>query len=90
MPFVLKTPGVYRIQSECGKVYSGQTRRSKESGIKEHYRHTQHPIQWVPGAVSLGIKRPGGEGDHSSPSSTEAKNPWNYNFLPNTSSCRGA
>jgi hypothetical protein len=26
---------------------------------------TQPPIQWVPGALSLGVKRPGREADHS-------------------------
>jgi hypothetical protein len=26
---------------------------------------TQPPIQWVPGALSLGVKRPGHEADHS-------------------------
>jgi len=30
---------------------------------------TQPPIQWVPGAVQLVIKRPGREADHSLPSS---------------------
>jgi hypothetical protein len=30
-------------------------------------------IQWVPGALSLGVKRPGCEGDHSPPSSAEVK-----------------
>jgi hypothetical protein len=34
---------------------------------------TQSPIQWVPGALSLGVKRPGREADHSSPSTTEVK-----------------
>jgi hypothetical protein len=34
---------------------------------------TQPPIQWVPGALSLGIKRPGCEADHSPPSSAEVK-----------------
>jgi hypothetical protein len=33
---------------------------------------TQPPIQWIPGAVSLGIKRQGREADHSPPSSAEA------------------
>jgi hypothetical protein len=28
---------------------------------------TQPPIQWVPGALSLGVKRPGREDDHSPP-----------------------
>jgi hypothetical protein len=34
---------------------------------------TQPPTEWVPGALSLGIKRPGREDDHSSPSSAEVK-----------------
>jgi len=37
---------------------------------------TQPPIQWVPGAFSLGVKRPGREADHSHPSSAEIKNAW--------------
>jgi hypothetical protein len=36
-------------------------------------RPTQPPIQWVPGALSLGVKRPGREADHSPPSSAEVK-----------------
>jgi len=32
---------------------------------------TQPPIQWVPRALSLGVKRPGREADHSPPSSAE-------------------
>jgi hypothetical protein len=34
---------------------------------------TQPPIQWVPGALSLGVKRPVREADHSPPSSAEVK-----------------
>jgi hypothetical protein len=34
---------------------------------------TQPPIQWVPGALSLGVKRPGHEADLSPPSSAEVK-----------------
>jgi hypothetical protein len=32
------------------------------------------PIQWVPGALSPGVKLPGLEGDSSSPSYAEVKN----------------
>jgi hypothetical protein len=32
---------------------------------------TQPPIQWVSGALSLGVKRPGREADHSPPSSAK-------------------
>jgi len=31
------------------------------------------PIQWVPGALSLAVKWPGREADHSPPSSVEVK-----------------
>jgi hypothetical protein len=34
---------------------------------------TQLPIQWVPGALSLGVKRAGREADYSPPSSAEVK-----------------
>jgi hypothetical protein len=34
---------------------------------------TQHPIQWAQGALSLGVKRPGREADHSPTSSAEVK-----------------
>jgi hypothetical protein len=39
---------------------------------------TQPPIKWVPGALSLGLKRQGREADHSPPSSAEVKNAWSY------------
>jgi hypothetical protein len=51
---------------------------------------TQPPIQWVPGALSLGVKRPEREADHSPTSSAEVKNAWSYPPLPSTSSWRGA
>ena len=35
---------------------------------------TQPSIQWAPEALSLGLKRPGLEADHSLPSSDEIKN----------------
>jgi hypothetical protein len=34
---------------------------------------TQPPIQWVPGALSLGVKRPGRQADYSPVSSAEVK-----------------
>jgi len=34
---------------------------------------TQPPIQWVPGALTLGIKRPGRDADYSPPSGAEVK-----------------
>jgi hypothetical protein len=43
---------------------------------------TQPPIRWVPGDLSLGVKRPGREADHSPASSTEVKNAWSYTSTP--------
>jgi hypothetical protein len=40
------------------------------------------PIQWVPGALSLGVKWPGREADHSFPSRAEVKNAWSYTSTP--------
>jgi hypothetical protein len=50
---------------------------------------TQPPIQWVTGALSLGVKRPGREADQSPPSSAAVKNAWSYTST-NTSSWRAA
>jgi hypothetical protein len=52
---------------------------------------TQPAIQWVPGALSMGIQRPDREADHSPPSSAEVKE-WVELYLdsPNTPSWRGA
>jgi hypothetical protein len=51
----------------------------------------QPPIQWVPAAPFLGVKRPGREADHSLPSSAEVSE-WVAlcPHSPNTSSWRGA
>jgi len=36
-------------------------------------RPTKHPIKWVSGALSLRVKQPMHEGDHSPPTSAEIK-----------------
>jgi hypothetical protein len=38
-----------------------------------HRSRPTQPIQWVPGALSLGVYRPGSESDHTPPSSVEDK-----------------
>jgi hypothetical protein len=44
---------------------------------------TQLPIQWVPGALSPGVKRLGREADHSPPTSAEVnKNVYLYIHSP--------
>jgi hypothetical protein len=52
---------------------------------------TQPPIQWVPWALSLGVKRTGRKADHSPPSSAEVKE-WVelYLYSPNTPAWLGA
>jgi hypothetical protein len=52
---------------------------------------TQPPMQWVSGSLSLGIKPPERETDHSPPSSAEVKE-WVELYLhsPDTPSWRGA
>jgi hypothetical protein len=52
---------------------------------------TQPPIQWVSGALCLGVKRPEREADHSPPYSAEVKECVElYLHFPNTSSWPGA
>jgi hypothetical protein len=43
---------------------------------------TQPPNQRVPGALSLGVQRPGREADHSPSSSAKVKNAWGYTSTP--------
>jgi hypothetical protein len=43
---------------------------------------TQPLIECVPGALFLGVKRPGCEADHSPPSSAEVWNAWSYTSTP--------
>jgi hypothetical protein len=45
-------------------------------------RSTQPPIQWEPRVLSPGVKRPGREADHVSPTSVEVKIMWIYTFPP--------
>jgi hypothetical protein len=42
----------------------------------------QASIQWVTGALSLEVKRPGQEADHSPPASAEFKKMWIYISIP--------
>jgi hypothetical protein len=52
---------------------------------------TQPPIQWVPGALPLGVKRLGREADHSPPSNAEVKECVAlYHHSPNMPLWRGA
>jgi hypothetical protein len=48
----------------------------------DRLRPTQPHIQWIPGALSSGVKRPGREADHSPPTSAEVKEIWIYTATP--------
>jgi hypothetical protein len=50
---------------------------------------TQHPMQWVSGKISTGLKRPRCEAEHSPPSSAEVSNAWRYTSNSSTSSWHG-
>jgi hypothetical protein len=61
------------------------------TGFRPALGSTQPPIQWVPGTLSLGIKRPGREADHSPSSSAEIQELVElYLHSPSTPSWRGA
>ena len=40
------------------------------------------PIEWMPGAICTGIKRPGREADYSPASTADVKNVWRYMSSP--------
>jgi len=48
----------------------------------------QPPVQWVPGALNLGVEWPKHEADHSHPSA-KVKHAWNYTSTPHTVSLHG-
>jgi hypothetical protein len=50
----------------------------------------QPPIQWVPVALSPGIKRQGHEADHSLPTSADVKKTWVYTSTSHTPSLHSA
>jgi hypothetical protein len=64
--------------------------RVSSTASRPALRPTQPPIQWVPEALSPGVKRQERESDHSLPSSAEVKNGRPIPPLPYTSSGRGA
>jgi hypothetical protein len=49
---------------------------------RQALRPVQPPVQRVPGAFTMGIKRPGRKAGHLSPCSAEVKNAWSYTSTP--------
>jgi hypothetical protein len=77
--------------SNCPLVGWVPGRWTQNWDLAEGLGPTQFPTQWVPGALSLGVKRLGHEADHSPPSSAEVKE-WVELYLhsPNMPSWRDA
>jgi hypothetical protein len=48
--------------------------------LRKNLGPNQPPTQWLPGALSLGVKRPGREADRSPPFRTN--NSWSYTSKP--------
>jgi hypothetical protein len=65
---------------------------SYETNVSPSYIHstcqqlalgpTQPPVQWLPEALSLGVKRLGCDADHSPPPNAKVKNSWSYTSTP--------
>jgi hypothetical protein len=56
-----------------GQISHHMSKKFRVFNLKFPLWPTQPPNHWVPGALSLGVKRPGREADHSPPSSAEVK-----------------
>jgi hypothetical protein len=79
------------FKTVCGLVVLCHKEFQQYSCLLMYLGPTQPPVQWVPGALSLGIKRQGREADHSPTSSAEVKECVElYIHSPSTSSWRGA
>jgi len=57
-------------------------RQDAATASRTAVRPTQPPIQWVPAALSLRVKRPEREADHLPAQSAEVKNTWSYTTTP--------
>jgi hypothetical protein len=64
---------------------AGERHHCRSIMCKLALQPTKSPLQWLSGALSPGIKRPGGAADHSPPSNDEIKNGGSIPPLPHTS-----
>jgi hypothetical protein len=84
---VLKEPGYRTRYSDWLRAGRPRCRSSDPCRVKNvlfstlsrpTLEPTESPVQWVPGVLSPGVKRPGREPDHSHPASAEVKKMWIY------------
>jgi hypothetical protein len=66
----------YRLPAEGSEFEPGRVKNFLFPTSRAAPRPTQPPIQWVPGALSPGVKRQRREADHSPPVSAETKKMW--------------
>jgi hypothetical protein len=67
---------VSELESRYGQVFPFSTSSRPVLG------RTRPPIQWLPVALSPGVKRPGREADHSPPTVAKDKKTWTYSSTP--------
>jgi hypothetical protein len=72
----------YRLDDQEFESRQGLAISLFTTGSKPALGPTESPIQWVQGALSLGVKRLGREADHLPPSSAEVTSAWSYNSTP--------
>jgi hypothetical protein len=86
-PLLTKKPGWRSWYTDWLRAGLPNRRSSSLGGGKNFYfpmssipalGSTQPHIQWVPGSLSPQVKRPGGETDHSLPTSAEDQKNWVY------------
>jgi hypothetical protein len=79
---------IFYLSKQSGQRWYSAGLRDRWSGVRvptgagNFFLHHRGTHQWAPGAVSLRVKRPGREADHSLPSSAEANNTWSYTSIP--------
>jgi hypothetical protein len=69
-----------RLRAGLPKGQSSSRGRVQEFSVSS--RLPLGSTQWVPGALSPGVERPGREADHSLPTSAEVKKMWIYTSTP--------
>jgi hypothetical protein len=64
-----------------GSIPSGARDFSLSYHVRSALGPTQPPIQWIPGALFLGVKWLGHEADHSPLSSAKVTKEWSYTSI---------
>jgi hypothetical protein len=68
----------YRLNQYSDQTTDWTTEYRLTTATRIFFFATQPPMQWVSGALSLGVEWPDREAEHSPPSSAQVKNAWSY------------